>query len=255
MKHLVLAVSLDSSLDLLSKFADVVILDWKDKLNDRAAYDTVYIRSHFSHPDMLPQVFTKEIETITRKAKLNNPHVKFVDDMDTVDMIVKFEDKWHQYQAFWEYMPETQQLSDISMSNPPHALVYKKKLSSRGVGITWSVEDTYQAPDDWIAQQSLSIDEELRIYVVNGEVCPVGSVRRSMTEDSQPLLTSARDLTDEEVNFALDVHRRNPNLDLIGLDVAVTPNGLKLLEVNRSPGFAKFFEFSGINLAEILYRA
>ncbi|RYX79065.1 hypothetical protein EON76_04130 [bacterium] len=41
---------------------------------------------------------------------------------------------------------------------------------------------------------------------------------------------------------------------MAGIDIVRTAYGkLVLLEVNRSPGFAKFYDLTGINLADRLY--
>lgn len=46
-----------------------------------------------------------------------------------------------------------------------------------------------------------------------------------------------------------------PELDIAGIDVARTTKGkLIAIEINRSPGFAKFYELTGFNLADQLYK-
>jgi hypothetical protein len=252
MKHLVIAVSPDSSLELLAAYADIVVLDKHPMLDGMMGYDTVYIRSHFGQASTLPQNFRSEIDHIVQRVKQLNPAVTFVDGMRDVDEIINFEDKWHQYELFRNRMPHTELLDSADAGSFERPL-FKKRLSSRGRGVTWDKASAVPA-EDWIVQESLNIKEELRIYVVCGEVYPVGSVRQSMTARRQAQVIGVRDLTQHEIDFATTIAKQAPGLDMIGLDVALTATGqLCLMEVNRSPGFAKFHQLTGINLAEALY--
>lgn len=254
MKNLVLAVSPDSSLELLKQHADILILD-KDfaKIID-THYDTVYIRSHFSQPSTLPQKFRKEIDDVIQRTEEINQKVKFIDGMDNVDAIVAFEDKWQQYKTYGKFMPRTEVLNsntDISSFERP---IYKNRLSSRGSGVTWDKQNTVDSIDNWIVQESLDIREELRVYIILGKAYPVGAVKQSMTEESRAQAVDSRDLTQEEIDFSVRIIQQSPNLDIAGIDAARTRDGkLALIEVNRSPGFARFYELTGINLADKLY--
>lgn len=255
MKNLVVTVSLDSSTELLEPFADIVILDAGIDFDVLDAYDSVYIRSHFSHPSLSPQNFRTEIDKIVSRAGSLNPQVRFVDGMSTVDCIVGFEDKWSQYKVFHQYMPESELYvpgADTSKYQKP---VFKSRLSSRGSGVTWSEEEVDLSANKWIIQESLDIVEELRVYVICGVVYDTGSVRQSMTAQQGAQAISTRQLRQDEVDFSLSVIAEAPELDLVGLDIARTSDGLlKLIEANRSPGFAKFYQLSGINLATVLYQ-
>src|ERR1700744_354368 len=140
MKHLVVAVSPDSSLELLRAFADIIVLD-KDSLpTSMPRYDTLYIRSHFGQPATLPQVFRAEIEDIVRQATRENPDIKFIDGTDTVDKILAVEDKWLQYKTFGDFMPRTELFNDESPIAHFNRPVFKKRLSSHGNGVTWDRE-------------------------------------------------------------------------------------------------------------------
>lgn len=251
MNHLVIAVSLDSSLELLGKYADVIVLDEDPSLAIEKSYETVYIRSHFSTPELQPQRFRAEIESIVSQAKQHNPDVTFIDGMETVEAIVSFEDKWAQYQLFADFMPRTQLLAEADDFERP---IYKKRLSSRGSGVTWNKDEATGSEEDWIVQESIDITEELRVYVIHGEVYLVGAVRNSMTADQKTQAVSARDLSQDEINFALAVAQKAPALEMIGLDVARSSDGaLYVMEVNRSPGFGTFTKLTGVNLADVLY--
>lgn len=254
MKNLAVTVSRDSSIQLLESLADVIILDKDVSASITTSYDTVYIRSHFSHAFMMPQNFRHTIESIVQQAKQLNPKVKFIDGMDNVDAIVSFEDKWSQYETFGEFMPRTELYKDgvdISTFVRP---IYKKRLSSRGSGVTWDREKVDHSVGDWLIQESLDIAEELRVYIICGGVCEIGAVRRSMTSAQSAQAISSRQLSKIEIGFCSEVLNQARGIDIAGLDIACTSGGeLYLMEVNRSPGFAKFNELSGINLATTLY--
>lgn len=112
-----------------------------NRLDVSKKYQTVYIRSHFSTPGYTPKDLRKEIDNLVDLAKQTNPNLKFIDNMPSVDQIISFEDKWSQYELFGDLMPRTKiydQTTDISDFNRP---IFKKRLSSRGQGVTWSVPD------------------------------------------------------------------------------------------------------------------
>ena len=254
MKHLVLSVTRDSSLDLLGKYADVILFDEGDvSISPDAVYETVYIRSHFSHPDTLPQKFQEETEALVALVRQRKQNVVFIDGMDTVDKIVEFEDKWHQYGLFSNSMPQTEVLgADTEITKYKHP-VYKNRISSRGVGVTWNSTET-SLSGDWIIQESMDIAEELRIYVIRGNVYPTVTVRQSKTCTTGTEAVGVREITQDEIVFSAKAAGLARELDIIGLDVARTTSGeLYLLEANRSPGFGKFYAMTGINLADELY--
>ena len=254
MKHLVIAVSPDSSLELIGACADIILLDQGQIPAVTKSYETLYIRSHFSKPETMPQVFRSEIELIIKQAIENNPNIRFIDEMNTVDEIVAYEDKWLQYQRFSNFMPDTELLNanmDASTFKRP---VYKNRLSSRGTGVTWDSNKITGSKDDWIVQESLDIDIELRMYVIGGEVHPVGLVCKSMSEGVRVSAVESRNLLDDEVELGYEVGKQASRLDFLGLDIARTTNGkLQLIEANRSPGFVALTNMTGINLAHLLY--
>lgn len=254
MKNLVLAVSPDSSLELLKRYADILILDKDfDEVVD-SHYDTVYIRSHFSQLSTMPQNFRKEINDVVQRTKDTNHKIKFIDDMDNVDAIVAFEDKWQQYITFGKFMARTEILDSHTDMSSYERPIYKNRLSSRGSGVTWDRQKTVEAINGWIVQESLDIREELRIYIILGEVYSIGAVKQSMTEENGAQSVDSRGLAKDEIDFSARIIQQFPSLDIAGIDIARTIDGdLFLLEVNRSPGFAKFYDLTGINLADKLY--
>tara|TARA_B100000678_G_scaffold9000_1_gene7470 strand:- start:1442 stop:2404 length:963 start_codon:yes stop_codon:yes gene_type:complete len=253
MNHLVIAVSPNSSLELLGKYADIILLDEQKNSQLVHPYKSVYIRSHFSRPDLMPQKFLNEIESLVEQAHHLNPHTTFVDGMSTVDEIVTFEDKWHQYQLFTELMPHTELLEQSNLASFVKP-IFKNRLSSRGSGVTWNTPDGNQVKSEWIVQESIDIKEEIRIYVVNGTVHQTGTIRKSMTIGQKTQAIDSRPLTKDEIDFAFKVVSKVPELNMIGLDIARVRDGsLYLLEANRSPGFGAFEKLTRVNLATILY--
>jgi hypothetical protein len=239
MKNLVIAVSPDSSLELLGAFADIIVLDKESVPDAIPFYETIYIRSHFGRPETLPQVFRAEIEDIIHRAKQENPNIKFVDGTSSVDMILGTEDKWRQYEIFYRFMPNTKLLNndlDVSGFERP---VFKNRLSSHGNGVTWNIDDTTSPRKDWL---------------IKGKVYPVGAIRQNKTSNQSTQAIDSRSLTQDEIDFSLKIGEQAPILDIIGIDIARTLDGkLYLMEVNRSPGFGKFAELTGVNLASLLY--
>jgi len=255
MNHLVIAVSKDSSLELLRKHADVIVLDKELPPTSLRIYESVYIRSHFSTPALMPQNFRDEIEKLVNLSRLENPRLRFIDNMSTVDEIVAFEDKWNQYEKFSDFMPLTKVLHSTEDASGFTRPIFKKRLSSRGAGVTWDSNEVTGVLGDWIIQESLNIVEEKRVYVINGKVYPVGALRRSMTDEQKTHAVDSCKLSMDETVFAANIAKKTPELDMIGLDIARTADDkLFLIEVNRSPGFGAFEKLTGANLADILYR-
>ena len=253
MNHLVVTVSPESSVDLLSKHADIILLDQVNVTKVLSIYKSIYVRSHFSKAELQPQNFQDTITAIVSRAKSLNPNIHVVDGMDTVEKIIGFEDKWNQYQIYSEFMPQTRVLNTKNNTNS-QKFIYKKRLSSRGLGVTADLSEVTGSVNDWIAQEKLDIDEEIRVYIIRGTVYPLGAVRSSMTTNRKTLSINARELINDEIAFASAISQRSNELDMIGLDVARTNDGtLQLMEVNRSPGFGAFAELTQVNLSDVLY--
>lgn len=174
--------------------------------------------------------------------------------MSTVEQIVTFEDKFNQYELFSGFFPKTllyQNLSDIAQFARP---IYKKRVSSRGAGVTWDQNVASSESNEWLIQESLDIDEELRVYVIRGLVHPVAAVHKSLTATQRVEVSNSRALTEKEIEYASQLTQQAPQIDIAGIDMARTKDGSYwVMEVNRSPGFAKFFQSTGSNLAEKLY--
>jgi glutathione synthase/RimK-type ligase-like ATP-grasp enzyme len=140
---------------------------------------------------------------------------------------------------------------DVSSFDRP---VFKNRLSSHGNGVTWNIHETTSPRQDWLVQESLDIYEELRVYVINGKVYPIGAVRQSKILDQNTQAIDSRPLETDEIDFSSRIGQQVPFMDIIGLDIARNSDGkLYLMEVNRSPGFGNFAMLTGVNLASFLY--
>lgn len=254
MNHLVVTVSKDSSIELLSKWADVIILDDHPQVEINKLYHSLYIRSHFSTPKLQPLNFKQQTDAIIAAAKQHNPGIHIVDAMDSAEKITQFEDKLQQSVFFKDFLPRTALYSsEIDPSSYLRPL-FKKRLSSRGLGVTWSVNEASQNNDEWLIQESIAIAEELRMYYLRGEVIRTGAIHKSLSHDEKVEVTGSRELHADEMAFVASVMQNTPFIEFAGLDVARSTDGsLWLMEVNRSPGFAKFYDQTGINLADSLY--
>lgn len=249
MVHLVVTTRSDTSVDYFRPLAEVIFVDEGDVGPLSEGYDTLYIRSHFSRPETMPQRFEGIIDSLGRG--LTSRGVRPIDSMSSVAHILDFEDKWRQYNIFKDLMPETALGSKSASMNGPK--IYKRRLSSRGSGIVWSEGDMSDSASDWIVQPVLNILEELRVYIIKGVAFPKVAVRQSKTREDRVLVKNIRDISDDELGFSMAVYNKMPSLDFIGLDVALTDTGPVLIEVNRSPDFSTFSELCGENLAGVLY--
>ncbi len=254
MTNLVVTISTESSLSLFQPHADIVLLDKYDTIQESNIYDTVYIRSHFSQPSTTPQRFSEQINDIIGRVRTINPGVRIIDGMQSSDEIVAFEDKWHQYSSFASFMPHTEQYeADMSLQQFVRP-IFKNRLSSMSKGVTWNEQEIGYDSGNWIVQESIDIAEELRIYSICGEIYPDAAVRQSKTLEHGTEAMAVRHLNQDETKFAGEIMRHVPKLDFVGLDIVRTKDGkFLLIEMNRSPGFAKFAKLSGVNLARILY--
>lgn len=247
-RHLIVTTSADTSADAFRPFADIIFVDRLEAPIAEKQYETFYIRSQFHDESFMPQRFSKEIDAISKG--LVEGGTRAIDNMSTVNQIINFEDKWLQYDMYSSLMPDTWLAVKVDNCSD---LIYKKRLSSRGAGIAWKKDDIGEQTEDWIAQVRLDIVEELRAYVIKGSVFPIASIKQSKRPNVSVKVQNTRRLSLGELSFAESVHKLAPNLEFIGIDMAITQDGIRLIEVNRSPIFNSFTRLCGKNLAEKLY--
>ncbi len=82
----------------------------------------------------------------------------------------------------------------------------------------WDINKVVGSQNDWIVQKSLDIAQELRVYVIYGNVYPVGTIRQSMSMTQKAQAVSFRELTLDEIEFASKVWQVVPYLDMVGHD-------------------------------------
>lgn len=203
----------------------------------------------------MPQKFRTRIDQIVHDGKQNNRSIRFVDTIASVDQLLDIEDKWLQFQKYSDLMPDTQLFHGERQNSQFVRPVYKKRLSSRGAGVTWDSSIVFSNHHDWVVQESIDIKEELRVYLVAGSVYPIATVRSSKTSQQRTKALTTRYLSESETVFCREVADRSSSLDFVGIDIARDrSDNLYLIEVNRSPGFSAFFDMTHVNLAQLLYR-
>jgi glutathione synthase/RimK-type ligase-like ATP-grasp enzyme len=124
-------------------------------------------------------------------------------------------------------------------------------LSSRDVHFEFSEKFR---DGGYIIQEMLDIKEEFRVYAVGGIIESVISSRTPKSPTQKVKVKGLRSIINEEKAFAHHVIEKFQGFDLLGLDIARTDKGLKLLEINRSCQFAKYVHLGGPNPAEKLVR-
>jgi len=218
----------------------------KEKLS---IYEYVYIRDPFN---------SESVRDLSNKTKFVTDNLSSqiisVDQIRSADDLL-IEDKWLQYQKFSEFLPHTEILSSKSSFNPNTQFI-KKRISSRAKGIVFNL-DQITNHENYIIQEKIAIQEEYRIYSVYDKIIHPAVFKNSKTQSTAVKIdrTRSKSITPELKKFVGAIHKKT-KLDLIGFDIALTKqNQFKLIEINRSPQFATFFEVTKINLANLLLSA
>jgi len=240
----------DKALPLWEGNVDYIYFYKEDLPEHFPEISEVYFRDPFNEPSL--PISDDKISAITERFFSDNPEAYSLDGIHTIDDYY-VEDKYRQYQHFGtEFMPETWIASEHEFLPKQH--VFKKRISCR-------CRDVYfeQPADvdlrDYIVQERRQIREEMRVFYLRGEVLRVAETRTSKTENQKVKATGYRDLSDAEIDFVKRAMSKMPELDFVGVDLAVQENGeLMIIEVNRSPQFAGYYRVTGINLAEKVFR-
>lgn len=210
-------------------------------------YDVVYLRDPFNDGEYDMEV----ISAVVSEARRRFPSAYFVDQITGMTDIM-LEDKWEQYELAADFMPATQLLTQVS--DVIQETIAKKRISARARGIAFTPEEIEGDPSQYILQTRMEIIRELRVYVICGRVLPYITEKSSKTENTKVKINGYRKITPEEQSFVEHVSSLFPSFDFTGLDIAETPEGLRLIEINRSPQFQRYNERSGSNIAHILMR-
>lgn len=210
----------------------------------------VYFRDPFNEPAL--SIDDAKIDAITRRFFQDNPNAYSLDGIHRIEDYY-IEDKYRQFEQFGlEFMPQTWLASEQEFLPQRH--VFKKRVSCRCRDVHFERLENVDLKE-YIVQERRQIREEMRVFYLRGEVLRVAETRTSKTEHQKVKATGYRDLSDAEIDFVKRAMAKMPELDFVGVDLAVQENGeLMIIEVNRSPQFAGYYRVTGINLAEKVFR-
>ena len=219
-------------------FKEWTICFYEDQ-NPTENTELVYFRDPFNDANFKP--IPEKINTIIDFYK----NSKSVDNIRCFEDMKRAEDKYHQYEIFGEkIMPKTYLPSQIKFQVGKH--LAKPRISQRAKNILFKIDDI-ELNDDWIIQEILPIKEEIRVYVVNGKVSKTVSIKSSK-QFGKVKVIGIRNISDKELSFIQKVIQKIPTLDFVGFDVAILENDdLKIIEANRSPQFATYFQRTNQN--------
>lgn len=204
--------------------------------------DLVYFRDPFNDPEYQPDPF--HIDQLIAQHR----DAQIVDRITSFQDILELEDKYLQSQSYKNLYPTTWLPSQHEFV--PGSNLAKPRISQRAKNILFEL-DGHTLDDSWIIQELLDIQEELRVYVVCGDVLDQASIKSSKASGKVKIIGD-RALTPEEIVFVHQALEQCP-LDVVGFDIAVLPGGqYKIIEANRSPQFLRYSERTGINLAALI---
>ena len=167
------------------------------------------------------------------------------------DMLL--EDKWEQYKLFGDLMPSTELLSKVNTLKKDKIII-KKRISARSKGVFFDRKDIKRNEnlEKYIIQQLVRINKEYRVYVVAGKIIGPLAIKSSKSKSQHVRIIGEEKKVPAEI---LDICRHvyeKTNYDFMGIDIAETATGFKLLEINRSCQFKAYLRTTGINLAATL---
>ena len=204
--------------------------------------DLVYFRDPFNDPEYQPDPF--HIDQLIAQYQ----GAQIVDHITSFQDILELEDKYLQSEAYGDLYPTTWLPSQHEFV--PGSNLAKPRISQRAKNILFDL-DGHTLDDSWIIQELLDIQEELRVYVVCGDVLDQASIKSSKASGKVKIIGD-RPLTPEEIVFVHQAMEKCP-LDVVGFDIAVLPGGqYKIIEANRSPQFLRYSERTGLNLATLI---
>ncbi len=159
------------------------------------------------------------------------------------------------------YVPKTMPLNKADLGKlkefPQGEIVVKSTRGKRGQDLYKCDRDNLKnlipklkEDERYIVQEFVRIEKEYRVFVIGGMV--YGTYSKQSRDWRHNVSLGAKvveeELGENEEMVALKAFELSGN-DIAGIDLAVTPKGLFVLEVNRSPGFKGFEEATGKNAA------
>lgn len=214
----------------------------------QATYPFVYFRDPFNDPAVSQGTVQQIVQTIFERY----PLARYVDHLTSYQDLL-LEDKWKQYQLFSDFMPPTRVLQANERIDFTTEIV-KGRISSRArdIILTEEVFSAITRPNNYIVQQRLAIEAEYRVYMVGEVICTPLALKTSKREHQKVKIADITEHVDHELRtLCLSVHART-GYDLMGLDVAKTADGYRLIEVNRSCQCSAFYKKSGQNVIAAL---
>lgn len=249
MKSALFTTHADLALPLWGSNADTIYY-YNDELPVTfPQFDKVYFRDPFNDPTDL--TLDSRLEEITTQFFHDNPDCYSIDHVHTVEDFY-IEDKWRQFYQFGkDFMPETWLAREREFV--PGEMVVKKRISCRCRDVHFEIPEGANL-DSYIIQHRVNIIQEMRVFYLNGQVFRTAETRTSKTESQGVKVIGECQLTDEQMDFVSRAMAKFPELDFVGVDLAVLNDGsFAIIEINRSPQFKGFYKVTGINLAEKVF--
>lgn len=215
---------------------------------DLRSVQAVYLRDPFYMGAQLAETDINRLNGFLARAAALGIYI--VDGIKTYDDLL-IEDKWRQYQLYQDFMPNTYELIHSTDFTESKQLI-KQRLSSRARGVLYQYSERSKECGGSIIQDIIHTQNEYRVYVINGEVMPVVSVKSPKTIHQKTRLIGITDIPRAVREFVQNIIPIHP-FDFVGYDIADTGDQLYLLEANRSCVFNAYYRRSGINLAETFF--
>jgi ATP-grasp domain, R2K clade family 3 len=249
-KTLVVTTISDKSSGLLNEnfSGDVILYEETEKLIVEGSLKNDYKYVYFRDPFNTKSYDIKAIKLAVDLVRVNNSSAYFVDGVKTFDDLLQ-EDKWLQYLVFHEFMPMTNLLSGVGdFIKASH--IIKKRISSRARGVHFEYIPEY-SDGNYIVQEMMEIVKEYRVYCIGNNIINTVCVKSPKTALQKVKILEVEKISKDLELFSENIRPYTKKLDFYGLDIARLDDGsLRLIEINRSPQFAKFQGLSGLNLAK-----
>lgn len=245
MRWLIVTTDEDRSRDYFSWADSVRYTDAIGMLHGE--YDVIYFRDPFN----TGEYDVEYIKSTLVHIKQQYPEAVYIDAVTRYEDLL-FEDKWRQYQLVGEFMPSTE-LFDTKSKFRAGSTIVKKRISARARDIIQTNEQLVDiALEEYIVQEKIDIDAEYRVYTIGNRVLPFMTQKSSKTLDTKVKVLGVTKIDDAVAQFVQKIQAKLEDLDLLGYDIARTPTGLALIEVNRSPQFKRYNELTYTNVADEL---
>ncbi|MDD3190630.1 MAG: hypothetical protein PHI66_02990 [Candidatus Pacebacteria bacterium] len=218
------------------------------KINSKK-FNYIYIRDPFTDERITHKEVILKVETIIKNK--NNSYM--VDGIDKMEYIF-FEDKWSQYLLFSDVMPKTGLVNKNLSLKKGENYIFKKRISSRGRGISFSLDGIQCKKSSCIYQKRLDIKKEYRVFILFGKIVEIVAVKSSKTENTKIKVVGKKKISKKLCNF-IGTFSDRIKFDFVGIDIAEDGKGcFYVLEINRSCLFNAFYNQTGVNLAESFVR-